>query len=108
MIRIHFKAVLRKPTLLEDFHFREKITHFDHARIHERAVHAALLDSAKLDNSVPGMITVNEENCSDALKTGCESTETSSARSRWFRRSLQKETCSPMSCSLDILDVRRG
>ena len=28
------------PTLLEDFHFREKITHFDHERIPERVVHA--------------------------------------------------------------------
>ncbi|MDR3270179.1 MAG: catalase [Peptococcaceae bacterium] len=30
----------RGPALLEDFHFREKITHFDHERIPERAVHA--------------------------------------------------------------------
>lgn len=30
----------RGPTLMEDFHFREKITHFDHERIPERAVHA--------------------------------------------------------------------
>ena len=30
----------RGPTLLEDFHFREKITHFDHERIPERIVHA--------------------------------------------------------------------
>jgi catalase len=28
------------PTLLEDFHLREKITHFDHERIPERVVHA--------------------------------------------------------------------
>src|SRR5665647_290400 len=28
------------PTLLEDFIFREKITHFDHERIPERIVHA--------------------------------------------------------------------
>jgi catalase len=34
------KAGTRGPTLLEDFHFREKITHFDHERIPERAVHA--------------------------------------------------------------------
>lgn len=34
------KAGLRGPTLIEDFHFREKITHFDHERIPERAVHA--------------------------------------------------------------------
>jgi catalase len=30
----------RGPGLLEDFHFREKITHFDHERIPERVVHA--------------------------------------------------------------------
>jgi catalase len=30
----------RGPTLLEDFHFREKITHFDHETIPERVVHA--------------------------------------------------------------------
>lgn len=34
------KAGTRGPTLLEDFHLREKITHFDHERIPERAVHA--------------------------------------------------------------------
>ena len=34
------KAGLRGPTLLEDFHLREKITHFDHERIPERIVHA--------------------------------------------------------------------
>ncbi len=34
------KAGLRGPTLLEDFHFREKIFHFDHERIPERVVHA--------------------------------------------------------------------
>ncbi len=34
------KAGERGPTLLEDFHLREKITHFDHERIPERAVHA--------------------------------------------------------------------
>ena len=30
----------RGPTLLEDFHLREKIMHFDHERIPERVVHA--------------------------------------------------------------------
>jgi catalase len=34
------KAGNRGPTLMEDFHFREKITHFDHERIPERVVHA--------------------------------------------------------------------
>ncbi|MGO4370438.1 catalase [Paenibacillus sp. MCAF20] len=30
----------RGPTIMEDFHFREKMTHFDHERIPERVVHA--------------------------------------------------------------------
>src|SRR5689334_11933443 len=30
----------RGPALLEDFHFREKMFHFDHERIPERVVHA--------------------------------------------------------------------
>ena len=34
------KAGERGPTLLEDHHLREKITHFDHERIPERVVHA--------------------------------------------------------------------
>ncbi|MDQ0165299.1 catalase [Caldalkalibacillus horti] len=34
------KAGARGPTLMEDFQFREKMTHFDHERIPERIVHA--------------------------------------------------------------------
>ena len=34
------KAGHRGPTLLQDHHLREKITHFDHERIPERVVHA--------------------------------------------------------------------
>jgi len=34
------KAGPRGPLLVEDFHLREKITHFDHERIPERVVHA--------------------------------------------------------------------
>ncbi|UVK51591.1 catalase [Mesorhizobium sp. AR02] len=34
------KIGVRGPTVLEDFHFREKIFHFDHERIPERVVHA--------------------------------------------------------------------
>jgi catalase len=34
------KAGHRGPTLMEDFHFREKMMHFDHERIPERVVHA--------------------------------------------------------------------
>ena len=34
------KVGSRGPVLLDDFHLREKITHFDHERIPERVVHA--------------------------------------------------------------------
>ena len=34
------RAGERGPSLIEDFHFREKMTHFDHERIPERIVHA--------------------------------------------------------------------
>jgi catalase len=34
------KAGIRGGTLMEDFHFREKMTHFDHECIPERVVHA--------------------------------------------------------------------
>ncbi|MBA4788398.1 MAG: catalase [Rhizobiales bacterium] len=34
------KVGARGPSLMEDFHFREKIFHFDHERIPERVVHA--------------------------------------------------------------------
>ena len=34
------KAGIRGPSLIEDFHLREKITRFDHERIPERVVHA--------------------------------------------------------------------
>jgi len=34
------KVGQRGPSLIEDFHFREKIFHFDHERIPERVVHA--------------------------------------------------------------------
>ncbi|HTX00003.1 MAG TPA: catalase, partial [Acidimicrobiales bacterium] len=34
------RAGPRGPLLLEDFHFREKLFHFDHERIPERVVHA--------------------------------------------------------------------
>ena len=46
------KAGERGPSLLEDFHFREKITHFDHERIPERVVHARGLGGPRL---LPGL-----------------------------------------------------
>ena len=49
------KAGERGPSLLEDFWFREKMTHFDHERIPERVVHArgsAAHGVFKLDTSL--------------------------------------------------------
>lgn len=37
---VSLKSGERGPTLMEDFHFREKVMHFDHERIPERVVHA--------------------------------------------------------------------
>ena len=34
------KVGRRGPTLMDDFHLREKVMHFDHERIPERVVHA--------------------------------------------------------------------
>jgi len=55
----------RGPTLLEDFHFREKIFHFDHERIPERVVHARgfgvhgtfTLDESLADYTTARMLT---------------------------------------------------
>ena len=41
------KAGDRGPTLMEDFHLREKIMHFDHERIPERVVHARGVGGAR-------------------------------------------------------------
>ena len=46
------KAGGRGPVLLEDFHLREKIFHFDHERIPERIVHWA----GKLDVTAPEVL----------------------------------------------------
>jgi catalase len=64
------KAGERGPTLLEDFIYREKMTHFDHERIPERVVHArgvaahgyfeAYNDNANLSRAAflqPGAVT---------------------------------------------------
>ena len=48
----------RGPTLLEDFHLREKIMHFDHERIPERVVHAR---GAGGPRHVPGSPTSLED-----------------------------------------------
>ncbi|GAB3734283.1 catalase [Amycolatopsis oliviviridis] len=63
-------AGTRGPTLLEDFHAREKITHFDHERIPERVVHARgagaygffeAYDDALADYTVAEFLTSGEK-----------------------------------------------
>lgn len=63
-------AGARGPTLLEDFHAREKITHFDHERIPERVVHARgagaygffeAYDDALADYTVAEFLTSGEK-----------------------------------------------
>jgi catalase len=60
----------RGPTLLEDFHLREKIFHFDHERIPERVVHARgfgvhgtfKLETSLADHTIAKVLTeVGEE-----------------------------------------------
>ena len=47
------KAGERGPALLEDFHFREKLFHFDHERIPERVVHARGVRGARVFRAPP-------------------------------------------------------
>lgn len=42
----------RGPTLLEDFHVREKLTRFDHERIPERVVHARMIAVLDIDGTL--------------------------------------------------------
>ncbi|AFR94246.1 catalase [Cryptococcus neoformans C23] len=57
---VALRAGARGPTLLEDFHNREKIQHFDHERIPERVVHArgsAAHGEFKLHTPLTGITT---------------------------------------------------
>ncbi|WVQ79074.1 hypothetical protein IAT38_001168 [Cryptococcus sp. DSM 104549] len=57
---IALRAGARGPTVLEDFHNREKISHFDHERIPERVVHArgaAAFGEFKLHTPLTGLTT---------------------------------------------------
>ena len=63
------RAGPRGPTLLQDHHLREKISHFDHERIPERAVHArgAAAHGTFVANGAAGSIS-----CAEFLKKGVE------------------------------------
>jgi catalase len=63
------KAGERGPTLLEDFHLREKIMHFDHERIPERVVHARGVGVHGVFESYG---TAAELTCADFLQPGKE------------------------------------
>ncbi len=61
----------RGPTLLDDFHLREKIMHFDHERIPERVVHArgaAAHGTFRLTQSIENL-TCAQVLCDTSLET---------------------------------------
>ncbi len=65
------KAGARGPILMEDFHLREKIMHFDHERIPERVVHAR---GVGVHGVFEAYGTAAELTCADFLQEGaCDS-----------------------------------
>lgn len=62
----------RGPTLLEDFHFREKIFHFDHERIPERVVHARGFGAHGYFETTD---TLEDVTCADIFQRKGEKTE---------------------------------
>ncbi len=70
---VQLKAGERGPTVLNDFHAREKISKFDHERIPERVVHArgaAAYGTFKLHTAVPELSKAGILN-DTALETPC-------------------------------------
>ncbi|CAN5587814.1 catalase HPII [soil metagenome] len=65
------KAGVRGPTLLEDFILREKITHFDHERIPERAVHAR---GSAAHGYFQGYKSMSQCTCADFLQDPAQKT----------------------------------
>ena len=61
------KAGSRGPTLMEDFHLREKVMHFDHERIPERVVHAR---GAAAHGVFESYGTAGRLTCADFLQPG--------------------------------------
>ncbi len=63
------RAGPRGPTLLQDHHLREKVSHFDHERIPERVVHArgAAAHGTFVGNGAAGSIS-----CAEFLKEGVQ------------------------------------
>jgi catalase len=61
------KAGPRGPSLLEDFHLREKVMHFDHERIPERVVHAR---GVGVHGVFEAYGNVSDVTCADFLQAG--------------------------------------
>jgi catalase len=61
------KAGPRGPSLLEDFHLREKVMHFDHERIPERVVHAR---GVGVHGVFEAYGNVGDITCADFLQAG--------------------------------------
>ena len=77
----------RGPTALEDFHFREKIFHFDHERIPERVVHARGFGAhGYFENYELACRTSREPTCFSArarkLRRSCDSRPLPATRDR--------------------------
>jgi Catalase len=76
----YLKIGSRGPTLLEDFHFREKIFHFDHERIPERIVHARGFGSHGFFENNESLATITR---ADLFQRAGEKTPASSGFRLW-------------------------
>src|SRR5688572_17040402 len=84
------KTGARGPTLLEDFHFREKIFHFDHERIPERVVHARGYGAHGFFETYKSLSRYTAPTSSSAparrRRPSCASRPSPAARARWTWR----------------------
>ena len=88
----------RGPSLLEDFAFREKITHFDHERIPERIVHARGSGAHgyfEVTNPIPHLTRASVPRREKARKR-----KSSRRFSTVCRRRGSRETCRAMCAAL--------
>jgi catalase len=94
------KAGIRGPSLIEDFHLREKITRFDHERIPERVVHAR-------GSGAHGFFQVyeplDELTSADFLQDPALKTPSSSASRRWWARAAPATSRATSAASPRVL-----
>ncbi len=87
----------RGPTALEDFHFREKIFHFDHERIPERVVHARGFGAHGYFETYESLSEVTK---ADIFQRGGEKTPSFVRFSRLWRAAKARLTWRAMSAVL--------